>query len=131
MAESTILREVDTEDNIIYTAEGTLRDGRHYQAEFWQLGSSYHLTLLVPTVDGETPDDLSKLVEDDVIQFCGEKFVRIEHLAREGEAVWSYNAVACDEAQQYLSRMPMPWGGDSFSVWYEDRQVTFEAKSTR
>lgn len=118
-------RRLTTNDDTIYETEGTLPDGRAFQGELWQLGPSYHMTIFIPRLEGETAGDAAHSIEGALIQFCGTQYRRVEPVFRDGEPWWSYNIVVCDAEAQFVSALPLPWGVDSFSVWYEEREVVF------
>lgn len=96
-------------------------DGRTYRAELWQVDSSYHMTIFFSRPDDETTEQAARLVESALIQFCGKKYRRVETVA--GEPVWSYNVVVCDERDQFVTRLPLFSGLESFSIWFGERQV--------
>jgi len=118
-----------TNDDTIYETEGILPDGRHYQAELWQLGASYHMTIFIPRAEGETAAAAAREIESALIQFCGTQYRRVEPVFREGEPFWSYNVVVCDDEEQFVARLPLMHRVDSFSVWYGDRPVRFAGPS--
>ncbi|MGE0601610.1 MAG: hypothetical protein AB7J35_19560 [Dehalococcoidia bacterium] len=95
----------------------------------WQLETSFHITIFVPRLDGEMKEAATKFIEEALIEFCGARYQRTEPIEREGEPVWSYNAVICDEEEQYVSRLPVMRGVSTFSIWSQERQVEF-ASST-
>jgi hypothetical protein len=102
-----------------------LPDSRPYHAELWQLEFSYHITIFIPRKAGESPEDLTRLVEGSLVRFCGSRYVRVEPIMLGGEALWSYNAVVCDDREQYVSAMPLIPGITTFSIISGERQVVF------
>ncbi|MCC6269496.1 MAG: hypothetical protein IT300_18215 [Dehalococcoidia bacterium] len=112
-----------TNDDTIYETEGILPDRRRYQAELWQLGPSYHMTIFTPQTDGESADDVAQKIEAALIQFCGTQYRRVEPVFRASDPFWSYNVVVCDDHDQFVSHLPIISRTESFSVWYGDRRV--------
>ena len=118
------------DDATITRVEGLLPDGRTYSADLWQfpeVNRSYHLTIFVPVLQCETSAQITCIIECALIEFCGPRYCRVEQVvSNDGEPHWSYNIVLCDENEQYVSRMPMPYPSvASFGVWCGDREVTF------
>lgn len=116
-------RRLITEDGTIFVTEGTLPDGLSYRAELWQLELSYHITIFIPRKAGQSPDDIIRVVEDSLVTFCGTRYVRVEPVVLGGEELWSYNAVVCDDREQYVSAMPLMPHTSTFNIWYGERQV--------
>ena len=105
----------DFANDTLYTTDGLLSDGRHYTAEVWQLDPAFHLTIFIPPA-GESTEDLIAQVERELVTFRGQRYVRCELTDRPAGPTWSFNAVACDAEHQYLSRMPLPAGVDTYSI---------------
>ena len=114
-----------TNDEMIFHAEGTLPDGRAYRAELWQLGPAYHMTIFIPRLDAETAGELAAAVEEALIEFCGTQYRRVEPIFREGQPFWSYNVVACDDEEQFVSQLPLLRGVETFKIWYGEHSVVF------
>lgn len=82
------------------------------------------MTIFTPWLDHEDPAVLfESLIHAGLVEFVGDRYVRFERVddpSRWPSPVWSLNAAVGNAEHPCISRLPLPWNVDSYSLWDDE-----------